>query len=217
MVRKSYIEQQIEALTAALAKVLALSGDKNYAGALVELRTACKRLTGMEIDTIAALPDATLVSLLTTGGTFDAGKGLTLAGLLGEQARLHALQGRVDAAETSRRKALALLLEALLQEEGLRTKRHQAQVDALTGELDQHRLPPFLQHRLFRYHETLGNYAKAEDALFALRAKQIPSSGAEAVSFYERLLAHPDAVLAAGGLPRDEVEEGLADAKKGSG
>jgi hypothetical protein len=61
---------------------------------------------------------------------------------------------------------------------------------------------------LFRYYESAGKYSKAEDVLFEALED---SGGADWVAagqaFYERLAGKSDAELAAGNLPREELEE----------
>ena len=72
-----------------------------------------------------------------------------------------------------------------------------------------------IRDRLFRYYERYGTFAKAEDMLFHMlndypEATDIKTSG---LQFFERLLTREDGVLETGGLPRNEVEEGLEQLK----
>ena len=66
---------------------------------------------------------------------------------------------------------------------------------------------------LMQHHERTGEFAKAENALFAMLDAE---PGNEAivefgVAFYKRMLAQSDAALMEGKLPRAEVEEGLKE------
>ncbi len=65
--------------------------------------------------------------------------------------------------------------------------------------------------RIAELHERAGDFGAAEDAHFLLRSR--PDGGPDATrrarAFYERLLARSDEELERGGLPRDEVREGL--------
>jgi hypothetical protein len=211
MLRKGYIERLVEGLVLVLTRVLDLKEKQDYAGALSLLRTAGKNLSGMDIDTLPALSDKTLLTLFAANNVLDVARSVVVARLLGEQADIYEAQGRTDAAAVSRRKALVLFTELLMQEEDLRTNEYRARVDALIAGMRERELPPALHHRLFRYHEAVGEYARAEDALFALRESNYPDASAEAVSFYRRLLTKSDEALTAGGLPREEVEETLAE------
>lgn len=59
--------------------------------------------------------------------------------------------------------------------------------------------------------EARGRYDAAEDELFALVDAGFPDAVALGLGFYDRMRALPDDVLEAGGLPRDEVEQGAID------
>ncbi len=142
MVRKGYMEQQIEALAAVVAR---LAGLKAGAGsvavdvetALGEARESAREMTGLDIDALAVLPVATVLHLLTAnGGHLDAGRAVVVAVLMAEQADL--LAGDVSAdhheAVKARRDLAGLLLSrALVQEPTLRTDDLKARTRALLG------------------------------------------------------------------------------------
>lgn len=155
MIRKGYIERQTEMLALALAKVLRLKTGGDAEGALVEVRIASKKLVGLDLETtLTVLPEPTLLSLFTASdGSFDAGRCLAAAVLLAERAELLEAQGRTDASRPLFPKALALLLDALLGEEVLRTAENQARVEALLARLDNQTIPASLQQRLLRYRD----------------------------------------------------------------
>lgn len=223
MLRKGYVEQQIDALGKLLGQLLKLKDEGKYADALTELRTGCKKLTGLDIDTVSGLPEPTLLMMLGGGNSvrdfLEVGKCVTLSALLREQAGLYRLERREDAAVAAERKALMLLTEALIHEPSLRRAEYRERVDALAASLKSTgQLSPATLHRLFRYQEGVGDFAHAEDALYALRdAGGSPGLRTEALAFYGRLLALPDADLETGGLPREEVEEALAELNAADG
>ena len=66
---------------------------------------------------------------------------------------------------------------------------------------------------LMQHYERLGDFAKAEDALFAMLELQPQNQRALdfGFAFYERLRGQSDAALAAGNLPRTELEAGLGE------
>ena len=136
MLRKGYIDRQIEDLATGLAKVLRLKSVGDTTGALAEIRLAGKKLVGLDMETLITLPEPTLLSLFTAGGgAFDAGKCLAAATLLGERAEIEAAEGRSDAARAGFQKALVLLVEAVRREESLRTEERRAQIEALRARL----------------------------------------------------------------------------------
>jgi len=131
MVRKGYLEQQIESLAVVVAR---LAGLKTGAGsvavdvetAIKDARNSAKEMTGLDIDALAVLPAATVLHLLTAnGGHLDAGRAVVVAVLMAEQADLLAQNGGADHREAvkARRDLAGLLLSrALVQEPTLRTE-----------------------------------------------------------------------------------------------
>jgi hypothetical protein len=69
------------------------------------------------------------------------------------------------------------------------------------------------------YHEQAGRFDRAEDALFELLrvSRNAPESADLGEGFYQRLLVLSDEALALGGLPRPEVEAGLAELRRRAG
>jgi hypothetical protein len=77
-------------------------------------------------------------------------------------------------------------------------------------------LPLNTQARLMQHFERLGEFSKAEDALFAMleaepREPKLLEFG---IGFYARLGAQSDAALSAGNLPRAELQAGLAELER---
>jgi len=83
---------------------------------------------------------------------------------------------------------------------------------------DERALPQYLnaQFKLVGICHACGDFARAEDALF--RVLKLIGPQPEVLSrgrvFYQELLTLDDATLEAGNLPRDEVEESLADIER---
>jgi len=108
-------------------------------------------------------------------------------------------------------KALHLLLEVLARGEVFEWPEFLPRVEVLKDALPGTPLPPRTEAMLMQHHERIGEFAKAENALFAMLDAD-PDNAAIVefgVSFYERMLAQSDAALAEGTLPRSEIEEGL--------
>lgn len=72
------------------------------------------------------------------------------------------------------------------------------------------------QFGVMQYAAAAGTYDRAEDALFKALALApgIPELVELGVEFYEGLLAKDDATLEAGGLPREEIVESLAELRE---
>lgn len=121
MLRKGYIQRLIDELIEVTAKVLRLRTDGDDPAALREIKAASKSLVGFDTSALTRFSDPSLIALLSSGGTLDAGKALAAGALLDAQAQIQSAQGEKDAAHTSWHKALLLLTAAVRQEETLNT------------------------------------------------------------------------------------------------
>jgi hypothetical protein len=140
-------------------------------------------------------------------------KTLMLTRLLTEAGEVATEKAKPDDARAYYLKALHLLLMVLAQNDVPEFPDFVPKVGMLLAALDEGELPVHSLAMLMQYHERMGEFAKAEDALFAMLEsepgeRQIVDLG---VAFYDRLLRQGDAALVAGNLPRDEVKEGLKE------
>jgi hypothetical protein len=83
----------------------------------------------------------------------------------------------------------------------------------LTRALEPTELPPRTKTMLMHHYERIGEFAKAEDALFALiEAEPDRDRVVEfGIAFYQRVFGQSEGALTAGKLPRQEVEQGLVE------
>jgi hypothetical protein len=205
MFQRDYVLRLIEQLAKTLGAVLTLKKARRFEEAEQVITGAAKNLVGLDIDTLLALPLDQIIALFSPAGSLDAGKCLVLAELLSEAGDVKGLRRDARTAYLSRERALGLLLEVTDREGPDRIpdpERYRSKIANLV-------------RALIRHHESQGNFADAEDLLFdVLDARPadvdlIPVG----VEMYERLLERSDEELAAGKLPRDEVEEGLSQLK----
>lgn len=212
MVRKSFLEIQIEMLGQMMARILVMKRKGDRKGVQTEIHVTAQKLAGMEIDAMRRLTDDSLIGLFTPSDGLDAGKCLLAGALLREEAEVLDEEGDAAAAASARRKALRLYLEALIANEFLRTRDYPREVEALLEQVEeQDGLSGPMVRLTYRYHEAMGDFDRAEDRLFELREIGGPDWREEAEGFFRRLLALDDERLEAGGLSRIEVEEGLEE------
>jgi hypothetical protein len=212
MVRKSIIELQIEALGQVMARIMVLKRKGDRKGVLTELHVAAQKLSGMDANAMLLLTDDSLVGLFTPSDGFEAGKGLLAASILKQEAEVLEEDGQNEMAASARRKSLRLYLEALIHEEFLRSLEFPQEAEALLEEVEEKDgLTASMLRRVYRYHEAMGQFARAEDRLFELREAGFDRWRPEAEAFFKRLLALPDERLQAGGLSREEAQEGLEE------
>jgi hypothetical protein len=108
---------------------------------------------------------------------------------------------------------LHLLLDSLMRGEAGELPEFVPKVAQFVAALAGSELPVATSAVLMEHYERTGQFAKAEDALFAILDKEPDNSAAVdfGISFYERLQRQSDSRLAEGNLPRGEVEAGLKE------
>ena len=198
----------IQMVTAVLAKLFFHEERKEFNEAHRELDEAGERLIGMKWKLLRSLSDSQLVELL--GREQQQGKLLAVTELLREESEILAAQGKADESFLQGIKAFSLFAELITGEKSFLKVMSVEKFDLLLHRLEQYDLPPSFERKRFRYYEITGNYGAAENVLFELLESD-PSSLKEGVSFYERLVVKSDEDLNAGGLPRNEVTDGLAE------
>ncbi|MCX6365836.1 MAG: DUF6483 family protein [Armatimonadetes bacterium] len=205
MLRKGFVQQQIEGLSQALAAIFGIELTKE--DVVKRLGTSCKNLTGLDLDTLLRLDDTSLLGMFSGGDrTRTAGNAFVAAQFLLQRAKAEPLQGRV-----ARRKALLLYAEALALESSLRSSEFLAEFEALLMEVESTDRTAHILRQAARAMEALGYYDRAENYHFHLQDSHIDHAADGTREFYGRLLELPDHELEAGGLPRDEIQTALSE------
>ena len=213
MIRRDYLLRLIEEFMQALARIRSLKSGQRWKEASGELDSEFQRLIGDGSQAVARLSEtALLVRLMHNGPThLVRDKTLMLTTLLTEAGEVAAEDKRGEESRECYLKALHLLLHVLARGEVLECPAFVPKVEMLVGVLRPAPLPVPTQAMLMQHHERTGEFAKAEDALFAMLDAE-PGSKAIAgfgIAFYRRMLTQSDAALNDARLPRAEVEEGL--------
>ena len=175
----------------------------------------CQRLLGLRAVEIADLSETELLARLIQGeptqGVRD--KVFFLTRLFKEAGDIAAAQGDPAQSRKFYLKGLHLLLYTLGQADYAELPEFVPRVDMFAAALADAPLPLPTYAGLMQHYERTGQFAKAEDALFGMLEAAPTEQGAVdfGIAFYERLLRQPDAALAEGNLPREELETGLAE------
>ena len=175
--------------------------------ALAAIHQAQRTLVGLDSDLLHRVPSADLLLLLGGAETPDVERCLHCAELLSAEAELRAKGGEPDPAQVH--KALELYLSALRAEPGF-TVHYEARLAALTQSLG-YAVSEAAQGQLIDVYTHAGRFDEAENWLYRWGELQPDAARGRAESFYRELLSLDDGVLERGGLPRAEVEEGLAN------
>jgi hypothetical protein len=213
MIRRDYILRMIEEFMQALSRLRSLKQGQRWAEAGNELDAEFKKLVGDGAQAVARLSETELLARLMREGPTQLvrDKTLMLTALLTEAGDVAAAEERMDESRECYLKALHLLLDILGRGEVFERPEFVPKVEMLVAALQSAPLPVRSAALLMQHYERTGEFAKAEDALFAMLDAE-PDNQAIVefgVTFYQRLLAQSDAALDAGNLPRTEVEEGL--------
>jgi Family of unknown function (DUF6483) len=222
MIRRDYILRMIEEFFQALSRIKSLKSARQWRDADASIDQEFQRLIGMGAQAVAQLSETELLARLVRGEPTLAvqEKTLIVATLLKEAGDVLTEQGRQEESRTSYLKGLHLLLDTLARGEVFECPQFVPKVEEFVTALGDSPLPLETQARLMQHYEHTGEFAKAEDALFAMldAEPENPPLLELGISFYRRLESQSDARLADGNLPRAEVEAGLADlnARKGA-
>jgi len=221
MIRRDYILRMIEEFFQALSRIKSLKGAQQWREANAGIDEEFQRLMGMNAQAVAQLSETELLAHIVRGEPTLAvrEKTLILATLLKEAGDVLTEQGREDEGRTSYLKGLHLLLDTLGRGEVFESPQFVPKVQEFVMALGESVLPLETQARLMQHYELTGEFARAEDALFAMLDAEPENAPLLelGISFYRRLESQGDARLADGNLPRAEVEAGLVDLKARKG
>jgi len=123
MLRKGYIEEQAEALGVAIARLLGLRTTAKPEQVREAIKEATKELTGLDLDQLATMPEAGLLTLLSAGGgKIDGPKSAAVGEMLAQYADTLTGQGLGENPEVRamRARSLLMLSAALAQEPAMR-------------------------------------------------------------------------------------------------
>ena len=177
-----------------------------------------QRLVGAGAQAVARLSETELLARLIQGEPTPVvrHKALLVTTLLAEAGDVAAAQDRTEESRECYLKALHLLLDTLARNDPFGCPEFVPKVEMLKAALAGKPLPAQTQGMLMQHYERIGDFAQAEDALFALLEAE-PDNAAIVefgIEFYQRLLGQSNATLAAANLPRAEVQEGLKELQR---
>lgn len=215
MIRRDYILRMIEQFMQALSRIRSLKKGQRWDEASETLDAEFQRLIGAGPQTVARLSETELLARLVEGEATQVvrHKTLILTALLKEAGDVAAAQDRSEDSRECYLRALHLLLEILARGEVFECPEFVPKVEMVKEALQGSRLPLRTLAMLMQHYERTSEFAKAEDALFAMLDTE-PENDAIVefgVTFYQRLLTQSDAVLNEANLPRAEVAEGLKE------
>jgi hypothetical protein len=215
MIERDYFMRMINILTRMIARILLLKNRMEFPEALQDIKTTSKTLLGVDEDLLRRLSPAQIMQLFGSDLTVAVPKSYVAAILFKEEAEIRALMGEEDEPARLYLRSLTLLLDVYEWANEPIEPDHGKVIEEALEKLQSYTLPADLLEKLFHYRERIGQYDKAENVLYDI-LDVMPEFKTEGMRFYERLLAKKDEDLAQGGLPRDEVVEGMEKLKSGA-
>lgn len=213
MIERDYIMRMINLLTQFLARALFHRKAYEFPQARHELEAAYKSLLGLSPSFVREFSDEQIIGMFGRDEDTLVLKSYILGSLIKEEGEILLLEGKGEEGSRDFLRSLSLLLTAFVVAEDEAQEGHCSAIEELLERLREVELPLHVKEKLLVYDELRGEYSKAEDVLFELVESE-QSWVRSGLGFYERLLKRTDEELAAGGLPRTEVLEGMEDLKK---
>lgn len=215
MIRRDYILRMIEDFAKAIARIRALKDDQQLTDASSLTEEEFKRISGLDSESVLRLSETELLARLIRSESMHAvpEQMSFLTTLLREAGDIAVARERIEDGRACYLKGLHLLLDSLLRGEAAELPEFVPKVDEFVAALADSELPVQTSALLMEHYERTGQFAKAEDALFAILDAEPDNSAAVdfGISFYERLQRQDDVRLAEGNLPRSEVDAGLKE------
>ncbi len=213
MIRRDYILRMVQEFLELLSRVSALKKGELWREAGASVDEEFQRLVGMGAQAVARLTETELLARLLQGEPTQIvrQKAFMLSTLLKEGGDVATGQGNAAEARACYLKGLHVLLETLGQGDVSEFPEFVPRVEVFVATLADEPLPLVTQALLMQHYERTTEFAKAEDALFAMLESEPDHPGLVelGIAFYQRLLTKRDADLVLGNLPRPEVEAGL--------
>jgi hypothetical protein len=218
MIRQDYILRMIEEFIQVLSRMKSLKRGQLWGEADALVDAEFQRLINAGAQAAAQMSETELLAKLIQGEPTQVVhyKTLLLTTLLKEAGDLALAQNRPAESQACYLKGLNLLLEILARAEASEFPEFVPKVEAFVQALQDAPLPLNTEARLMQHYERLGDFGKAEDALFAMLEAEPgePKLLDFGITFYQRLASQSDASLKAGNLPRAELQTGLAELER---
>jgi len=214
MIRRDYILRMLEEFFEVLSRIRALQKGQKWGEANQVAQKEFQELVGADSETVSQLSETELLARLIKGEPTLAvrEKVLMLTALLKEAGDIACGSGNAEKSRACYLKGLHLLLDILAREGAFECPEFVPRVEAFLAVLDDSGVPLTTRAMLMQHYERLADFAKAEDALFAMIESQPDNLDLLdfGIGFYRRLEHQSDAALVAGNLPRGELQAGLA-------
>jgi hypothetical protein len=211
VIRQDYLMRLLEQLGQALARILSLRQNNAYDDAFTFLNRESERLIGIDGAMLEIVSTEAIQSTVRLPE-----KILVAARILEEIALIRDEQEKHGGATSAAVKAVGLYSGVVGIDSSLADDAYRERIVGFADACAERELTSDELHVLMTGYEILGAYGRAEDILFALleRSETPAPIVAEGAEFYTRLQQKTDDELVAGGLPRGEILDGVAELQR---
>lgn len=209
--QQDYILRMIEQLGVFVRRVAGLKHEGKTGEAFQAVGEAFGSLGGLNASLVHALSEDDLINLLRARGAIDSDRCLALAEILREEADLYEDLGQPEQALPRYLKSLRLHLEAFPDPEDAPLPVSTSAIENLVDRVPAAALSFQTFDYLISFLTDSGEYARAENVLLERREALPEEDLALGIGeeFYRSVLEQPDDGIEAGGLSREEAEDGL--------
>lgn len=208
MFQRDYFMRMIEQMTEAVGQIMNLRQGRKHEEALIFIDELLDKRFRLSSKLIRSLSDEDLMKVMTTNGILEADHLQAIAILMKEEAELYSELGRKDESFFTYVKSLHLFLRLSLADAEPAIVEPRGQIKVLLERLSPYELPVPAKRLLMEWHEAEGHYDLAENVMYELLEDNALKLS-EAEDIYRRMLLQHNERLEAGGLPREEIEQGL--------
>ncbi len=205
---QDYVKRLVEEIGQVWAEIRALFEQNKTELAFDALDAAYRKHVRLDRDLVHKTSEDFLILSTAVGKVGEADRAIVLGDLLKIEAAMHDKTGNIEMRDSCLLKALSVVCAAYLKMHHSSTLGHIELIDELAAATADLERQPATNWRLLQVYEQRRLFDKAEDTLYDL-VDADPAYIDQGIAFYERALALPDHILAEGGLPRDEAQDGL--------
>ena len=210
MFEKDYLMRMIQQFVRFIARVLFKIRNAQFEDARIDLSTAAQKYIGINFDLLLSMSNQAFLDMFSHDGQLDIQRCYIAACLLYLAGKSRDEEG-ISGSRLLFERSLDLLLRCFPEFDRANQADIGDQIDDLSDILSDHGLSADFLRRLINYQETRSRYSRAEDCLFQLIELDPRAAREEGEAFYNRLLSKSDDDLERGGLPREEIREGLRE------
>jgi len=208
MFQRDYFMRMIEQMTEAVGQILNLKRQHKQEEALLVIDDLLDKRFRLSSKLIRSLSDEDLMKVMTTNGLVETDHLQAIAVLMKQEGELYDELGREDESFVACVKSLHLFMRLSLIGAEPTIVVPREQVDELLEQLLPYELSLPTKRLLVEWYEAEGRFDLAENIIHELFEDGLLSL-TEVAEVYKRMLLQSDERLQAGGLPREEIEQGL--------